>query len=164
MSNKMSDLKPFKHGQEGTHHACQDMIEKHGGKTQCCECTGHKCNPNPTEKRECPNGYPGENMTCCRCVRPVPVKKPQDTVEDKYFIKPYLEAAERHGYGKEEGYSVKVALKLIENEIDSLIHQVRESERKKVVDLIKMEAFPKDKQMREYLDNILNDLKGKEVK
>lgn len=40
---KIEDLKPFEHGQEGTHNACSEMIEKYGGKTQCCTCTGHKC-------------------------------------------------------------------------------------------------------------------------
>lgn len=40
---KIDDMKPFKHGQEGTHHACQEQIDKYGGKTKCCECTGHEC-------------------------------------------------------------------------------------------------------------------------
>lgn len=39
----MNDLKPFKHGQEGTHRACAEQIKKFGGKTKCCDCTGHKC-------------------------------------------------------------------------------------------------------------------------
>lgn len=41
--NEMNDLKPFEHGQEGTHGACQEMLDKHGGKTKCCACTGHEC-------------------------------------------------------------------------------------------------------------------------
>jgi len=34
----MNDLKPFKHGEEGTHSVCN----KHniGGKSVCCECSG----------------------------------------------------------------------------------------------------------------------------
>jgi len=34
----MTDLKPFKHGEEGTHSVC----DKHnmGGKSVCCECSG----------------------------------------------------------------------------------------------------------------------------
>ena len=40
----MNDLKNFKHGEEGTHSACKEMIEKFGGKTLCCTCVGHdKC-------------------------------------------------------------------------------------------------------------------------
>lgn len=34
----MNDLKPFKHGEEGTHAVCN----KHniGGQSVCCECSG----------------------------------------------------------------------------------------------------------------------------
>lgn len=39
----MNDLKPFEHGSEGTHRACQEIIEKYGGKAVCCECNGHRC-------------------------------------------------------------------------------------------------------------------------
>ena len=47
----MNDLKPFKHGDEGTHHACQEKIKKYGGKSTCCECTGCEfCKP--TTQRE----------------------------------------------------------------------------------------------------------------
>lgn len=82
----MNDLKPFKHGEEGTHYVCQEVLELKGGKATCCGCSGHKCkkpkpmkrikNPfrkmNVTEKQDltCPNSYEGEDMKCCRCVRP----------------------------------------------------------------------------------------------
>lgn len=36
-------MKPFKHGEEGTHFACQEMIDKLGGKTGCCGCNNHDC-------------------------------------------------------------------------------------------------------------------------
>lgn len=35
------DLKPFEHGEEGTHFVCS---QQH---TQCCGCTGHDCQPLP---------------------------------------------------------------------------------------------------------------------
>jgi hypothetical protein len=44
----MNDLKEFKHGSEGTHHACQEMVEKLGKNVGCCECNGHECKPNKT--------------------------------------------------------------------------------------------------------------------
>lgn len=39
----MNDRKPFKHGEEGTHYACQAQVNKYGGKVKCCGCTGHDC-------------------------------------------------------------------------------------------------------------------------
>lgn len=36
----MNDLKPFNHGQEGTHYAC-DVALKEGN--TCCGCTKHDC-------------------------------------------------------------------------------------------------------------------------
>jgi hypothetical protein len=39
---KISDVAPFKHGEEGTHFACADMANS-DGPTQCCGCTNHKC-------------------------------------------------------------------------------------------------------------------------
>ncbi|MDD5407109.1 MAG: hypothetical protein PHE73_09250 [Sulfurovaceae bacterium] len=39
----MSDLMQFKHGEEGSHGVCEEMIKKYGGKVKCCSCTGHKC-------------------------------------------------------------------------------------------------------------------------
>ncbi len=38
----MNDLKPFKHGQEGTHYACAEIANA-DAPTTCCECTGHEC-------------------------------------------------------------------------------------------------------------------------
>lgn len=38
----MSDLKPFKHGSEGTHSACDARIEAEGGKATCCYCNPHE--------------------------------------------------------------------------------------------------------------------------
>lgn len=44
----------FKHGEEGTHNVCDEMLKKNGGNAQCCECTGHECmnesNTNDWEK------------------------------------------------------------------------------------------------------------------
>lgn len=34
-----------------THYACDEMIKKHGGKTKCCGCTGHKCTDQSSEDR-----------------------------------------------------------------------------------------------------------------
>ena len=47
----MNDLKPFEHGEEGTHGACDEMIKKYGGKAKCCECEGHKCKEQSWEKK-----------------------------------------------------------------------------------------------------------------
>ncbi len=44
----MNDLKPHVHGEEGTHAACQEMIDKNGGAVVCCQCTGHVCDTVPT--------------------------------------------------------------------------------------------------------------------
>lgn len=54
----MNDLKPFKHGEEGTHYVCQEVLELKGGKATCCGCSGHKCKkPKPMKriKKECKN-------------------------------------------------------------------------------------------------------------
>lgn len=50
----MTDLQPFRHGEEGTHSVCN----KHniGGKSVCCECSGKKdCSdtPNMTKENKC---------------------------------------------------------------------------------------------------------------
>lgn len=42
-NNNQSDLLPFEHGEEGTHSACKEMVDKLGGKVGCCICNGHKC-------------------------------------------------------------------------------------------------------------------------
>jgi hypothetical protein len=48
----MSDLQPFVHGQEGTHSACAERINKQGGQARCCYCEPHTpctlTNPTPT--------------------------------------------------------------------------------------------------------------------
>ena len=47
----MNDLKPFKHGEEGTHYVCQEVLELKGGKATCCGCSGHKCKkPKPMKR------------------------------------------------------------------------------------------------------------------
>ena len=38
----IDDLKPFEHGQEGTHIACQNRLLKEGEKAHCCYCSWHK--------------------------------------------------------------------------------------------------------------------------
>lgn len=38
----MSDLKPFVHGEEGTHYCCNARIKAEGGKALCCECNPHE--------------------------------------------------------------------------------------------------------------------------
>lgn len=35
----------MKNKQHTTHHACQEMLDKYGGKTIGCCCTGHSCKP-----------------------------------------------------------------------------------------------------------------------
>lgn len=42
----ISDVKPFEHGEEGTHYACPEASEEYGNKVLCCHCSGHKCKPN----------------------------------------------------------------------------------------------------------------------
>lgn len=42
-AENMSDLQPFKHGDEGTHSACAECVAEFGDKVQCCACTGHAC-------------------------------------------------------------------------------------------------------------------------
>lgn len=37
----MNDLKPFKHGEEGTHTACDARLKAEGLKTRCCYCVPH---------------------------------------------------------------------------------------------------------------------------
>lgn len=37
----MNDLKPFEHGEEGTHTACKLRIETEGEKARCCFCVPH---------------------------------------------------------------------------------------------------------------------------
>ena len=46
----MSDLDKFEHGEEGTHYACQEMLERYGDKTGCCGCNGHRCMTTKTKK------------------------------------------------------------------------------------------------------------------
>lgn len=65
--------KTFEHGEEGTHFACAEMIEKHGGKAKCCGCEGHKCNtkndPECSKRgQHCFNKGLGHTCTtCCYC-------------------------------------------------------------------------------------------------
>ena len=61
---KQSDLLPFKHGEEGTHSACNEMVKKFGGKVKCCECTGHKCQPIAPSKGKC-------SCDVCKAIRKV---------------------------------------------------------------------------------------------
>lgn len=45
-----SDLKPFKHGEEGTHYACEERMVKYEEMTPCCGCSGHNCPPQEQEE------------------------------------------------------------------------------------------------------------------
>jgi hypothetical protein len=38
----MNDLRPFEHGEEGTHIACKKRINLEGGKSKCCICFPHE--------------------------------------------------------------------------------------------------------------------------
>lgn len=38
----MNDVAPFRHGDEGTHIACQPRIKAEGGKATCCVCNPHE--------------------------------------------------------------------------------------------------------------------------
>jgi len=38
----MKDLKPFEHGEEGTHTCCKPRLKKEGGKARCCYCVPHE--------------------------------------------------------------------------------------------------------------------------
>lgn len=53
---KMNDLKPFEHGQEGTHFACQERLEELGLRATCCGCIGHKCKEPKKVGCECCSG------------------------------------------------------------------------------------------------------------
>ena len=67
---KMNDLKPFEHGQEGTHFACQERSEELGGKVTCCGCIGHKCKePKKVECEFCvPHKFePNYYVDICKC-------------------------------------------------------------------------------------------------
>lgn len=55
----MNDLKQFKHGEESTHHACQEMTDKLGDKVGCCACNGHKCSLNVKKTMD---GFSKEDM------------------------------------------------------------------------------------------------------
>lgn len=46
VEQELSDVKPFNHGQEGTHFSCSKMIEMMGGNVLCCQCVGHECDDN----------------------------------------------------------------------------------------------------------------------
>lgn len=55
---EVSDFKPFEHGQEGTHGACQYMVALMGDKAECCTCSGHDCYVNEdkqTTKKDSPH-------------------------------------------------------------------------------------------------------------
>ena len=50
----MNDLKPFVHGEEGTHYVCDNRLKEEGGKAICCECNPHEdCDMN--NKKEVDN-------------------------------------------------------------------------------------------------------------
>jgi len=42
----MNDLKPFQHGEEGTHYACDIALRERNG---CCGCNGHECQKEDTQ-------------------------------------------------------------------------------------------------------------------
>jgi hypothetical protein len=47
----VSDVKPFVHGEEGTHSACDRRLKAEGGQAKCCYCSPHKdCELLPTPK------------------------------------------------------------------------------------------------------------------
>lgn len=39
---EFDDLKPFEHGEEGTHSCCSKRLSKEGGKARCCYCVPHE--------------------------------------------------------------------------------------------------------------------------
>lgn len=73
MKREISDIKLFKHGEEGTHYACDEMIKKHGGKTKCCGCNPeHKCKTNQEECGAVIQATIMGNITCANekpCLR-----------------------------------------------------------------------------------------------
>lgn len=45
------DVKPFVHGEEGTHSACDRRLKAEGDQAKCCYCSPHKdCELLPTPK------------------------------------------------------------------------------------------------------------------
>lgn len=60
----MNDLKPFKHGEEGTHGCCQEVLEKMGNQATCCECNGHKCKIKKEKQTGKTNYVTGKNCCC----------------------------------------------------------------------------------------------------
>lgn len=38
----MNDVKPFTHGDEGTHYVCATRLKQEGGEAHCCYCVPHE--------------------------------------------------------------------------------------------------------------------------
>lgn len=92
----MNDLKPFKHGEEGTHYVCQEVLELKGGKATCCGCSGHKCKkPKPmkrikkeVEKKKHIHRYKVYGSTAvCKCGQIKVKSSPKPTKIKKLVIK-----------------------------------------------------------------------------
>ena len=48
-----------------THYACPEMMEKFGGKAECCRCNGHECKPVSEDWMEEQIGqFPSNNCEC----------------------------------------------------------------------------------------------------
>lgn len=51
MKKHKSIERPFKHGDNDTHYACEEMTKKYGALAECCGCTGHKCKDDYYEEK-----------------------------------------------------------------------------------------------------------------
>lgn len=107
----MNDIKPFKHGSEGTHYACPEVLMDDSMIT-CCGCSGHKCEEtqktndwedelrqeletcNHLHGEECGNNYYGKEGFQCRCGRDECIN------EHIAFIQKQIAEAEKRGADK----------------------------------------------------------------
>lgn len=112
IDNPTNDLKPFKHGEEDTHYACDEILYKleEGDEfiTPCCACIGHACQTEDWEKRF-------DKSELALRIDAVEVYAQLDgfpgyhgqTIKD--FIRTEIQAAEQRGYdrGYNRGYEVR---------------------------------------------------------
>lgn len=92
----MSDLKPFVHGEEGTHSVCNARLAAEGGKSRCCYCRPHKgCD------FDAPQSAEGEAApTCFNCGRSFPEHYPDGrcyTGEYEAWLKEEKDAMRANG-------------------------------------------------------------------
>ena len=135
----MNDLKPFQHGEEGTHSVCKNRLKKEGGKATCCVCNPHE-NCGKKSGGGMPIFFPPSN--------------PQESggdweTEIRYALDSFVDA--------------DFWIKRIRSEIESSYSKGLEEGRKEILVMLgiinEMEDSP---QKREQLESLLSSLKNKE--